>query len=500
MENLPLIAFANHVQLGTSAIYKHSSRVLEREVVSRIAGLFISPAALVDGTFHAVCFTISVLYTVGKCIHMRRIDFIVPWQHLQRVRDSVIPILFGSMFGIIHPYLGSCAIEPTKKHIAVGIFLSRTEKENFDAVCSPLTTMSEIKKLFRQLPSTHQLTPQEDKTLTQIMGFERTFEKIQSLDFFNLNLTSLASANLDAYLQRRFGRSGPAEVIKRVAILAYALIACADLTVVVLTSVISLSTIPIKLLGGQAPCYLEAAGSIEVLFYNTIKLPVFAASLAVGVLVSGVDSKAGRTCMRYPMDMLARLPFAITTWGIALRLMLMKEGDTLALPAVDAEVQDECGGQLLPSLNSHMRYLLIEKGADGTFTSELIERGSHHGKTDRYDRMQTRRLIVDVLALRYRFSWWDNYRRSVLSEFKSANKTGDLGQQKKLNNCILTNLFGVIQVLEIKNDVDRFGDMCVMIRFHARNRYRMYKHDFYPWGDPQSIAAEANEHRRLRII
>ncbi|NGX42382.1 MAG: hypothetical protein K940chlam7_00662 [Chlamydiae bacterium] len=64
-------------------------------------------------------------------------------QHLQRVRDAVFPLFFGSLLGLIHPHLGTYAAEPTKKHIATGILLSGTDKGNFDAVCTPLTTMTE---------------------------------------------------------------------------------------------------------------------------------------------------------------------------------------------------------------------------------------------------------------------------------------------------------------------------------------------------------------------
>ncbi|MBS0653728.1 MAG: hypothetical protein JSR39_09445, partial [Verrucomicrobia bacterium] len=101
----------------------HSSGILksvEQHIFSRAIGLLLSPAALIDVVVHGA----SIPFSSDN--------------QLQRVQDAVFPMLFGSAFAAVHPYLGCYAAEPVKKHIAAGILLSGTDR-GFDAVCSPLT-------------------------------------------------------------------------------------------------------------------------------------------------------------------------------------------------------------------------------------------------------------------------------------------------------------------------------------------------------------------------
>lgn len=496
------ISIANRVEATALYFYNGglSSRIrvlkpilqpIEKQIFSRIAGLFISPAALLDLAMHVGMLPFSFLYAIGKSVYLRKMDFVLPWQHLQRMRDAAFPILFGSLFGFIHPYLGTYAAEPTKKHIATGILLSGTQNAQFNTVCSPLTTMSEVSILLSKIPKEHRIQKKEKKLLNQVCFWEGEFEKIQSIDFFNLNITYKVSNKIQQVIDKSHLAPAAKECVKRISLLTYPIFLTLDLVVFTFATVVALATLPIRLLGGQSPAYLEKAWTPEVLIYNIIKIPLFIISSTLGFIVSLIHPKSGLLCVKYPLQWMAKIPFLLKLLGLKLRLYTMDVGSQILLPAVQtfSENRTQQRLNLLPSYGSHMRYLLIEKTGKDQFKAELIERGPRHGQIDHLSRQQMSELMENLLALRYKFGSDDP---SILKRFASNGKTAHLGNQTEINNCIITNLFAAVEVLRIQSGNYDFEAVCKAVKTQALRRYRMYASDFYPFGKKKEVLEEIN--------
>lgn len=137
-----------------------------------------------------------------------------------------------------------------------------------------------------------------------------------------------------------------------------------------------------------------------------------------------------------------------------------------------------------------MRYLLIEKTDDNQFEAELIERGYRHKKTAPLARNKMSVLMEDTLARRFNFSHWQQ--QDVFMNFYKSEGLIDLGIQKGINNCIVTNLFAAIEVIRHRNGKDDFNSFCYDIKARAIRRYYMYAFDFYPFGNTSEVMREIN--------
>ena len=404
---------------------------IEQKVFSRVAGSLISITSAIELVVHTAFLALTSLYVLGKAIYTWSLDITLPWQHLQRMRDTIFPIFFGSLFGIMHSYLGTYAAEPVKKHIAAGILLSRTQKEEFDVVCSPCTAIQESSSLISQLAKTLQGLldlSKEQKMLNQISFWEREFEKIQSIDFFNFNLTAKVNKHLITKIDTLKLPYLKQELLKRVFVVTYPILMILDLVLSTAISALCLAFIAIKLLGGKAPAYMEQGSSLEVQICNIIKIPLFLISATVGAIVFLFSPKAGIKCTSYPIDFMAKCILKIKMLFIKLKLYMMPKGDVFALPVVHNRDPDPDGSlQFLPSLTSHMRYLMIQKEQDGTCSGELIERGSNHRKTERLSIKEMSNVIDSTLSLRYRYGK-DN-QPQLSSLYPETDQLRDLGKQ-----------------------------------------------------------------------
>ncbi len=63
-------------------------------VISRITALALSPAAALDIVLHGASLFPKIIYACGKSLYTLEVDFQLAWQHLQRVRNAVTPLIF----------------------------------------------------------------------------------------------------------------------------------------------------------------------------------------------------------------------------------------------------------------------------------------------------------------------------------------------------------------------------------------------------------------------
>lgn len=456
-------------------------QLVEKEIFSRAIGLLLSPAALADFAVHAA----SIPFSSDN--------------QLQRVQDAVFPMLYGSVFAAVHPYLGCYAAEPVKKHIAAGILLSGSDR-GFDAVCSPLTAMEEIATLGDEVTAPCQLTEAEKQLLHVAASYESSFEKIQSLDFFNLNLTSNLTGKMIQAIENCRLPLPMQEAAKRAALVAYPVLMLLDLAVYAVSTVVCLGALAVKMLGGQSSAYMETASSPEVIIANIAKIPLFLVSATLGFAAAWIDPKFGASLSEKSKNTAAQWMFSLQMNKIQAQMAAMAPGQKLLLPAVitrpEQRDQDLC---LLPAWNSHMRYLLVEKVDEGHFEAELIERGTEHGKTQRVPLEQMQDIVERTLSLRYNFGH-EAGNGSVRSEYSVRDGIVDLGEQPaNLSNCVITNLFAAIQVIRHREGRNDFEDFCIALKQKAMMRYAIYQGDFYPFGSIGS-AIEEILHRAGEVV
>jgi len=498
----PQIALTNHLEYAFLGCYHgqlskglttlgHYIAPIEQQLFSRAIGLLISPAAAVDLGMHLVMLPVAIVYAIGKSIVLRKCDFIIPQQHLQRIRDAVFPLLFGSLFGAIHPYLGTYAAEPSKKHVATGILLSGTNKDSFDAVCSPLTSMSEINTLISQLPKEYQSSEQEKKLLHQVAFWEAEFEKIQAIDFFTLHLTYKLSKKIMQIIDNQTWPSAVKEVAKRISLAAYPIFMAMDLIYFALTTTVCLGSLAVWLMGGQSGAYLEKAGSLEVLIYNIVKVPLFLISASAGLVAAAVRPELGITFSHTAVAWMAKVFFMLKMLGLKYRNGTMKTGDMIMVPAVHTYPDKEKDGRLplLPSYGAHMRYILVKKTDSHQYQAELIERGKHHARAVNLTRKELDKLLEETLALRYQFG--NETSHPILSQYgERPDGILDLGNQIGINNCIVTNLFAAIEVIRNEEGRNQHDVFCQHLKNLALRRYSIYAYDSYPFGKADDILKE----------
>ncbi|MBS0653637.1 MAG: hypothetical protein JSR39_08980, partial [Verrucomicrobia bacterium] len=331
-------------------------------------------------------------------------------------------------------------------------------------------------------------------------SYEAGFEKIQSLDFFNLNLTSQLTQKLVQGIENCHLPLPVQEVAKRAALIVYPVLMLLDLSVYAVSTVVCLGTLAVKILGGQSSAYMETASSPEVIIANIAKVPLFFISATLGFAAAWVDPKFGAKISEKGTNVVAKMVFSLQMNKVQSQLAAMAPGQKLLLPAVitrpEQRDQDMC---LLPSWNSHMRYVLIEKLDESHFEAEMIERGSDHAKTRRVSLEEMGDIIGRTLSLRYNFGHEDG-NGSVRSEFSVRDGIIDLGTQPaNFNNCVVTNLFAAVQVIRHREGRNDFDDLCVALKQKAMQRYSIYQHDFYPFGDIGSAVQEIVQRAGLAV-
>jgi len=224
--------------------------IFEEQVLSRVVAVALSPLAVVDFTVHSVCFAFRVTYAIGRTLFYREVDFEISFKHLQRVRDAIFPILFGSIFGMIHPYLGVYAVEPTKKHIAAGILTPHDTENIVSCVISPITAMREMEALFREVSPEFMPVRSVKKHLDEVSEWEASFERTQSIEISDLKLTNQLYRKLFETVDQGALPIFIKEVAKRVTLVVYPLVVALDLSIYFVAALSCLVTRCIRLIGG----------------------------------------------------------------------------------------------------------------------------------------------------------------------------------------------------------------------------------------------------------
>ena len=143
---LSFLSGAEKVTLKAYEFPREHSRATS-EIMSRLAAVaLLSPAAALDLAFHSALVLPTFVYAIGKSLHQGRADFTLPWQHIQRVRNAVAPLLLGSAWGALHPFAGLAMSEATDKHAVVGMLSSHTN-QRLETPCSPIHSLAIVENI-----------------------------------------------------------------------------------------------------------------------------------------------------------------------------------------------------------------------------------------------------------------------------------------------------------------------------------------------------------------
>lgn len=469
--------------------YENSSYSAIKEFSSRIIGLFLSPAALLDVVIHGALLSVTCIFAVGRSIYLCRPDFLLPWQHLQRIRDAIFPLLFGSSFALLHPYLGVYAAEPVKKHIAVGTLLSNNKKK-FDVVCSPISSLKELLSHESRIDHSLRLSPKEKKSLEKTLMYEGEWQKVQSIDFFFPNLTqTLHSRMINVIDQAKTIPTYLKELVKRITIITYPILVAIDFLAMIFISSIYLGSLATKLLGGSPPAYLEKASSFEVTLCTVCKIALVVIGAILGLLTLLISPKTGSGFIGNTLQAFRDFRFNAKMDQIKDDLRKMEKGDQMIIPSAMLHKKRS----ILPTHDAHMRYLLMEKVSDSHFVIELIERGPSHAKTHPLTLQECEEVLEKTMLRRFAYA-------EEQSVYQNKEGIIDLGMQPYFSNCVITNLFATIEVLYRQRGPENlFLSFCKNIKYEIAESSSLYAFDFYPFGKTAEIIEEIENLHEQKI-
>lgn len=469
-------------------------------IVSRIAAIALSPAAALDLAFHLIVTPISVLYAIGKSVVIREADFSLPWQHIQRIREAVFPLLFGTAAGIVHPYAGIYFTKPADKHIAGGILLSNTTKQN-DIVVSPTSAFDEVHDIMHSSSTGMKFPIEYAHHVKTLATWERPLEMVQSTEVFDLKLRYRGMKAIDKTIDTSDLSTPLRDISKKVALVAYLALAALDIAWTVASAAVMLGIGVVQLFGAKAPAYLETTSSPVFHVYSIARIVMTVVSSIVGLGVSILDPEKG---LEYSYSSSSKFKLVETLLFPILKranreIKALGEGERLMLPIVLQNDSESYENDILPSRNSHMTYLLIEKNGE-SYSLELIERGNHHGITSGITYKEASKIARDCLRLRYFSTKSDRY-ELLPSIFKKSDELINLGTQGSFNNCVITNLFAAFDVLNDRDggDMDLLHEKTKHFRQRAMDRYDYFQYDFFPFAPMDAVIEEILELKSKKI-
>ena len=490
MESLPSLSFVSGAASLTLLAYNapRSHSVVVSEIIGRIAAfVLLSPAAGFDICMHGL-FVLPVLaYAIGKSVYLGKADFNLPWQHLQRIRNAVSPLLLGSVFGLIHPYAGVGVSEPTDKHIALGI-LSSNVTDKFETPCSPIHSLSIVEDIARS----HRFVEHDGETveifteehINAIRGardFEKSLEAMQAQEYIHkiTNVTLFVMASIKMGIEQTNLSPLTQDILVRLSGLFIPVLTAVDITITLLVQAFFLTTGAIRLISGRGPIYTEVTTNplmhISFLIQNTLK----AVGNLIGTFVWFISPMDGFKTSLYPANLFFELQKQILFTQIKLKLHFAKENSCFVIPILYGE--GECSAFSVPTHSSHKTYLIVEK-TDKAFNLYWVNRPT----VDRVKDLDKREALTQIeKMIEERYPFMDikkmmNYPvKSIKPEFTSDEQYAKIAEQGNSTNCVVSNLFGMLATIDLINGNE---EKLTSLRHKVVREALLKKYDFYKEG------------------
>lgn len=488
------ISFLSEAEKLTLLAY-HAPRkysVTASEIMSRIAAaILLSPAAMLDIVTHTSLLLPIFTYSLGKFIYHKQADFNLPWQHLQRIRNAVAPLLLGSPFGIIHSFAGLAMSEPTDKHIILGMLSSNTNQD-FETPCSPVHSLS----LIEELALAHRyvkkgniqkeiFSPEHVKIIRDAKNFEKTLEFLQAQEYIHkiTNVTLFVMAKIKIGIDNSNLSPRIKNISVRLSGMLVPILTSIDIAITLFTQSFFLITGLIRLVSGRGPIYTEVTTNplMHVCFFiqNILK----SVGNLIGTPVWFVSPKTGFKVSLLLANAFFKMQMNLLMLNIKFKMHFAKKNSRFVIPIVYGN--GTCSALSIPTHSMHKTYLIIEK-KEKLFNLYWVNRPTVSVRRN----LKPQSALTQIKSmLDERFPFMDltkimNY--PVISKqpkFPSVVNFMTIAKQGNSTNCVVSNLFGTLRALdEIRGEDTEVSKLRYKtIRKSLMKKYSFYKDGFFPF-------------------
>jgi hypothetical protein len=486
------ISFVSGAEKLTLASYQVTRRytTVGAEIIGRIvAGSLLSTSAALDLAIHSTLIFPTLLYALGKSVHQRQRDFTLPWQHLQRVRNTVSPLLLGSACGILHPYFGVMVSEPADKHAVMGMLLSNISK-NTETICSPVQSLTIVENLVNQHRDA--FSREDIQVIKDARSFEASLEKLQVQEYLYkiTNTTFYALAALKNVIENSRLDRTTQNVIMRASVVLVPILTALDTSIALFVQTIFLVTGAIRLVSGRSPIYTEVTSDplmhVTFLIQNTLKL----VGNIIGMLFFLYSPELGlRVSMLSAMSFF-KLQMNMFMIKMNLKMRYMQDNTRFVIPILYSDGQ--ISPMAIPTHDSHKTYLIVEKKA-GQFNLFWVNR-PNIDHISNLSHAQALQQIRSMLHERYPFMDMAKLLsyplKSVKPEFKGVS-FAKIADQGAVTNCVVSNIFGTLEALDkVKHESENVSGFRYQVaRASLMKAYSFYRTDFFPFAERYSLAS-----------
>ncbi len=490
---LSFLSNAEKLTLGSYLLLRKYS-ILASEIISRLAAtILLSPAAALDLAFHSLLLFPTFVYAIGKSIYIKQADFNLPWQHIQRIRNAVTPLLLGSIFGILHPYAGLAMSEPTDKHIIIGMLASNTQ-QNLETPCSPIHSISIVENIAKK--HRYQEVGREKKeifskehiqALNDAKNFEWSLESLQAQEFIHkiTNVTLFVMAKIKISIEssclNEFGKA----ILVRVSGLLVPILTTIDITITLLAQAFFLATGIARLISGRGPIYTEVTTNPLMHALFLIQNIFKSIGNLIGTFVWFVSPMAGFKFSLLPANLFFKMQMNILMLQIRLKMYFANDNSRFVVPVIFGN--GDCSALSVPTYSMHKTYLIVEK-QNGIFNLYWVNRPNisrKHGMNTNATLTQIRSMLDE------RFPFMDieklvNYPvKSKEPEFLGSTNFASIAPQGNGSNCVVSNMFGMLEALDrIRGEEEAITKLrYAVVRESLMKDYGFYKSNFFPFTD-----------------
>lgn len=486
---LSFISFAEHLTIRAYK-YPREYSVIASELIGRVAAaILLTPAAALDFTAHSLLIIPTIIYSMGKSVYQREVNFILPWQHTQRVRNAVAPLLFGSVFGVLHPYAGLVMSEATDKQTAIGI-LGSNVGQTFETPCSPIHSLAIVEALARRNRFAtvdgvkHEIfTAGHIEALSGARKFEESLEGLQSQEFVHkiTNVTLAVMAIIKISADRSRLNPMVREVLVRASGVLIPVLTTVDILITFIMQAMFLSAGIARVISGRGPIYTEVTTNplmhVSFLIQNILKT----VGNLVGTFVWFISPMTGFKCSLLPSNLFFKMQMNVLQLQIKLKMHFCKDNERFVVPIVLGHGTSSAFD--VPSHTSHKMYLIVEKKSDlyNLFWVNRPNITSKHGLSPDQALVQIRAMLDE------RFPFMDMQKmmeypvKNTWPKFEGAIYA-EIASQGNITNCVVSNMFGMLETLDLLNGFDGYITVLrnKVVRSALMNDYGFYKGDFSP--------------------
>jgi hypothetical protein len=464
------------------------------EVISRLAAaILLSPAAALDLVLHSLLILPTFTYSIGKSIYQRQADFTLPWQHLQRIRNAIAPLLLGSAFGVLHSYAGLAMSEATDKHAVVGMLSSNTGQD-LETPCSPIHSLSIVENVAKNHPYVELsdgggrkeiFPPEHVKVLKDARSLEESLEALQAQEFIHkiTNVTLFVMVEIKIAIENSCLSDLSKAVLLRVSGLLVPILTVVDSTITLLAQAFFLVTGVVRLISGCGPIYTEVTTNPLMHVSFLIQSILKSVGNLIGMFVWFVSPMTGFKVSLLPANLFFNLQMNTLMLQIKWKMNSSKDNERFAVPIIFGN--GDCSVLSVPTHSMHKTYLIVEKQA-GSFNLYWVNRPN----ISRKQGLNTDETLGQIRSmLDERFPFMDieklmNYPvESKQPEFLGSANFANIAAQGSSTNCVVSNMFGMFEALDrIKGDEQEVTDLRYQIVREALIKdYGFYKNGFFPF-------------------